>query len=294
MDTEDMADPEGATLILLGYRDRNVHELVCHEVAERAGCYDRLGVKVKAVLGSDHPEAALSAGLGGSLVETLRGQRRWRAALVHTLHPMFWMWVREADPATATGPTALAGHPEGSIVWAFTQKVLADRGVADDELSVLRFPVGIAGDHQRLEALTSGAVDAAVLGSTFAPGALVRRGLAPWSYFGEALRFPTAGVAVDVDRTDVDERSVQAVVAAQRASMRRIKQGEPVALDAVASLLHESTREDALHLLRDYISPQYGPGHQEVQAVGAAARVWLTAQLGVGTESAADFFEGVR
>ena len=221
-------------MILLGYRDRNVHELVCHEVAARAGYYERAGVEVQAVPGSDYPEAALSAGLGGSLVEALHGQRRWKAALVHTVHPLFWLWTGKAD-AAANGPRALAGHPEGSIVWSFTTRLLRARTLCDPELPVLRFPVGTAGDHQRLEALTSGAVDAAVLGATFAPSALSRVGLTQSLFFGDALRFPTAGVAVDLDRTTLDDPSVQAVVEAQRAAIRDVKNGDPVAVDAVAS-----------------------------------------------------------
>jgi hypothetical protein len=288
-----MAVSVGATLILLGYRDRNVHELVCHEVAERAGYYDRFGVEVKAVPGSDHPEAALSAGLGGSMVEALRGQRRWRAALVHTLHPLFWMWAREADTAI-TNPATLAGHPEGSIVWAFTKRLLADRGVAIDEISVLRFPVGIAGDHQRLEALTSGAVDAAVLGATFAPSALPRLGLVQTMFFGETLRFPTAGVAVDLDRTEVEHPAVRAVVAAQSAAMLKIKQRDPVALDAVASLLHGSSRDDAQRLLVDHLSLQYGPEQREVHDAGAGALIWLKDELRADEPSAADFYEEIR
>jgi hypothetical protein len=287
------AGSEGATLVLLGYRDRNVHELLCHEVAKRAGYYDRVGVEVEAVPGSDYPEAALSAGLGGSLVEALRGQRRWKAALVHTLRPLFWIWARKAD-AAITGSTTLAGHPEGSIVWAFTRKLLSARGVGDAELSVLRFPVGSAGDRQRLQALTSGAVDAAVLGATFAPNAISRLGLTQSLFFGEALRFPTAGVAVDMDRTNIDHPSVRAVVAAQRAAIQNVKYGDPVALDAVASLLHESSRKDALRLLRDYISPQYGPEYQDIQVAGADALGWLTEELRQHEQAATDFYEEVR
>lgn len=149
-------------MILLGYRDHNVHELVCHEIAARAGYYDRLGIDVKAVSGPDHPEAALSAGLGGSLVETLRGQRRWKVALVHTLHPLFWIWTRKGDTRSA-GPTVVAGHPEGSIVCAFTQRMLSYRWAGHGTPSMLRFPAGSAGDRQRLEALRSGEADAAVL-----------------------------------------------------------------------------------------------------------------------------------
>jgi hypothetical protein len=282
-----------ATSILLGYRDHNVHELVCHEVAERAGYYERFGVEVKAVPGADHPEAALSAGLGGSMVEALRGQRQWRAALVHTLHPLFWMWAREAT-ATIASPAALAGHPEGSIVWAFTKRLLAGRGAEVNEISVLRFPVGTGGDNQRLEALTSGAVDAAVLGATFAPSALLQLGLVQTLFFGEGLRFPTAGVAVDLDLTGVGHPAVRAVVAAQSAAILKIKQGDPVALDAVVSLLHGSSRDDAHRLLADYLSLEYGPEQRDVHDAGADAIMWLKDELRPDQPSAADFYEELR
>ena len=190
-------------MILLGYRDHNVHELVCHEIAQRAGYYDRLGIEVEAVPGSDHPEAALSAGLGGSLIEALREQRRWKVALVHTLHPLFWIWTREAR--TKAAPTVLAGHPEGSIVSAFTQKVIHSHRTGDEAPTVLHFPAGSTGDHRRLEALKSGVAGAAVLGSAFAPSALSRHGLTESLFFGAALRFPTAGVAFDAERTTLDK-----------------------------------------------------------------------------------------
>jgi hypothetical protein len=280
-------------VILLGYRDHNVHELVCHEVADRAGLYDRAGVRVVAVPAVDHPEAALSAGLGGSLVEAVRGQRRWRAALVHTVHPLFWMWARERD-TPVTSSSVVAGHPEGSIVWAFTQRLLADRGLAADELSVLRHPVGVEGDHRRLEALTSGAADVAVLGATFAPAALARRGLAELLFFGETLRFPTTGVAVDLDRAEVGGSSVRGVVAAQRAAILKIRSRDPVALDAVASLVHDSSREDAQHLLTEHLSLQYGAGRRTVHDAGADALMWLNGLLRPDTPSGADFYEEVR
>ncbi|QQZ16669.1 hypothetical protein [Rhodococcus sp. 21391] len=280
-------------MILLGYRDHNVHELVCHEIAERAGYYDRLGIEVEAVPGPDHPEAALSAGLGGSLVEALRGQRRWKVALVHTLHPLFWIWTRK-EGTGSTGPTVLAGYPEGSIVGAFTQKVLNDHWSAEEAPAVLRFPAGSTGDRLRVEALTSGVADAAVLGSAFAPSALSRLGLTDSLFFGVALKFPTAGVAVDVARTSVDHPSVRKVVAAQTAAIAKVRSRDPVALDAVASLLHDSSRADAQRLLADYLSPQYGPDPRDVHAAGADALDWLAGALHTSGHTAAEFYEAVR
>ena len=280
-------------MILLGYRDHNVHELVCHEIAARAGYYDRLGIEVKAVSGTDHPEAALSAGLGGSLVETLRGQRRWKVALVHTLHPLFWIWTRNGSTRSA-GPAVVAGHPEGSIVCAFTQRMLSYRWAGRDAPSMLRFPAGSAGDRQRLEALRSGEADAAVLGSAFAPGTLSRLGLAESLFFGVAMRFPTAGVAVDVGKTGIDHPSVRKVVAAQTAAIAKIRSRDPVALDAVASLLHDDSGTDAQRLLSDYLSPQYGPDPRDVRAAGADAIEWLAGVLNTGGSTAADFYEAVQ
>ncbi|WAM12178.1 hypothetical protein [Rhodococcus sp. JS3073] len=279
-------------MILLGYRDHNVHELVCHEIAKRARYYDRLGIDVEAVPGSEHPEAELSAGLGGSLVEALRGQRHWKVALVHTLHPLFWIWERRGGTQPA-GPTVLAAHPEGSIVWAFTQRLLTS-WAGDEAPSVRHFPGGIAGDRQRLEALRSGAADAAVLGSAFAPSALSRLGLTESLFFGAALRFPTAGIAVDLQRTSLDDPSVRKVVAAQTAAIGDVENRTPVALDAVASLLHDSSRADAQRMLSDYLSPRYGPDPQDVRAAGADACEWLTGVLPASGHTTPDFYEAVR
>jgi hypothetical protein len=279
-----------SAVILLGYRDRNVHELLCHEVARRAGYYDRFGVEVRAVPAAEHPEASLSAGLGGSLVESVRGRRRWRAALVHTVHPLFWIWQREERPA----PTVLAGHPEGSIVLAFTERLLSRPGSGNAAPSILHFPAGDDGDLDRLEALTSGAVDAAVLGSNFAPSTLSRLGLTESLFFGDALRFPTAGVAVDLDLTSVDDPSVRAVVAAQQAALLTVRSRDPLAVEVVASFLHRSDEHDAPRFLEDYLAPQYGADRADVRAAGADALAWLTEEPHPDGTVAADFYVEVR
>jgi hypothetical protein len=262
-------------------------------VAARAGCYRDRGVEVEAVPEAEHPEAFLSAGLGGSLVETVRGVRRWQAALVHTVDPLFWIWSRDAAPALAE-VSRLAGHRDGSIVWAFTEQVLGDLGVRTAGVARLSFPVGVNGDHQRLEALRSGAVEAAVIGSAFAPSALARLGLSQRLFFGDSITFPTAGIAVDVGRTDVDDPEVQAVVAAQIDALALIAEEDPVAVDAVAALLPGSTRQDAELLLRDYLSRQYGPDPQAVQDVGADALAWLCQVLSISPGPAANFYEEIK
>src|SRR4051812_42768097 len=244
-----------SAVILLGYRDRNVHELLCHEVARRGGYYDRFGVEVRAVPAAEHPEASLSAGLGGSLVESVRGRRRGRAALVHTRHPLFWIWQRGERPA----PTVLGRHPQGSIGFAFTQRLLSRPGSGNAAPSILHFPAGDDGDLDRLEALTSGAVDAAVLGSNFAPSTLSRLGLTESLFFGDALRFPTAGVAVDLDLTSVDDPSVQAVVPAQQAAPRKVRSRDPLAGEGAAALLHRSDARDAPRGVEDSPAPPDRP-----------------------------------
>jgi ABC-type nitrate/sulfonate/bicarbonate transport system substrate-binding protein len=280
-------------MVLLGYRDRNVHELVVHETAFRAGSYARLGVDVQTVAGQEHPEAPLSAGLGGSLIETLKGHRTWCAGLVHTLHPLFWVWGR-GEGAALTDLRSLAGHPDGSIVSAFTDKLLEDRGLRIEALDVERFPVGIPGDHERLKALTSGSVDAAVLGTAFAPTALARLGLTQLMFFGNAMMFPTAGLGIDAAMIDPDGSEVRAVIDAQREALELIKAEAAVAVDAVAALLPESLREDAERLLRDYVAPNYGPTPEDVETVGSGSVAWLSDVLAVEPGSVRNFYEKVR
>ncbi len=107
--------------------------------------------------------------------------------------------------------------------------------------------MGIPGDHERLKALMSGSVDAAVLGTSFAPTALARLGLTQLLFFGDAMMFPTAGLGIDAAMIDPDGWEVRAVIDAQREGLELIKAQATVAVNAVAALLPEArarTRKD--------------------------------------------------
>lgn len=277
--------------MLLGYRDRNVHELVCHEVAHRSGEYERSGVDVQIVEGRTDPDAPLSAGLGGSLVETLHGRRRWRAVLVHTVHPLFWLWT--LAPGTERPLTGrLAAHPEDSIVWLLSRRAIRAGGTDPDRIDVVRLPVGSAGDRDRFRMLERGEVEAAVLGTSHAPAALKRLGFTQHCFFGDVVQFPTAGIAVDTEKIDPEDPMVGRAVAAQRAAIGRIRRGEPVVVDTVMDLLATNDRQDAHEFVRDYLSQGYGVDSSTARMVGAAGAEWLKGELGAVGE-AGDFYSSV-
>jgi ABC-type nitrate/sulfonate/bicarbonate transport system substrate-binding protein len=282
-----------SAVMQLGYRDRNVHELICHEVAVRSGSYQRRGVDVLAVPASEHPDAPLSAGLGGSLIETLKNQRSWRCALVHTVRPLFWVWGL-LDGAAFVDVQTVAGHPDGSIVRALTEELFEDHGLPFPRLDAHRIPVGEQGDHDRLDLLISGAVDVAVLGTAFAPSMLVRRGLTQHAFFGDATRFPTAGIAVDTDLIAPDDPLVTAVVGAQREALELIKAQSPEAVDAIVALIPGASRDDAVQMLRDVVAPHYGPSRNEIETVADNALAWLSQLLTLDPRSAQHFYEETR
>jgi|1186.fasta_scaffold124876_2 hypothetical protein len=265
--------------MLLGYRDRNVHELVCHEVAERTGEYRRRGVRVEVVDGRATPEAPLSAGLGGSLMESLRGRRSWRAALVQTVRPLFWLWARTPDPPDAVGRSVLAAHPEDSIVWLLTRRLTCLAGGGTDRLEVVHFPAGATGDDERLGALTRGEVDFAVVGASCAPDSIRRRGLHPYAFFGDCMQFPTAGIAVDTAKLAVQHPEVQAIAAAQRAAMERIQRAEPVVIDAVMDLLGTRNRQDAQNLVTEFLVEGYATTSEDVRELAPHAVRWLSSEI---------------
>jgi hypothetical protein len=270
--------------MLLGYRDRNVHELLCHEVASRTGEYESREIVVDVVDGRARPDVALSAGLGGSLLEAVSGRRRWQAVSVQTVRPLFWLWTR-CDGDSQTPPRRMAGHPEDSIVWKLTLRVARVSRADPDGLDIIRFPVGSPGDRDRLRALLRGDVDAAVLGSSHAPAAIRRLGLTPKVFFGDVVRFPTAGIAVDTDQLAPDDRRVRTLIAAQHAAIDRVRRREPVVVDAVMALLGTTNRADAEHFVSDYLAPAYGVDASEARAAGSAAVEWLNMKAPVDNEA---------
>jgi hypothetical protein len=262
--------------IELGYRDRNVHELVVHELAERLGEYDRRGIEVVAVADQAAP---LSAGLGGSAVERLLDRRRWIVRQVHTVRPLFWLWGSRG--------TRIATHPEGSIPWRFTGRILERVGMLATER--VPFPAGPAADLARLDALLEGTVDAAVVGSSVAPSLARRLGLSELAYFGDILAVPTVGIAVDAALIDPHDAAVEAVVEAQASALEALRARDARAVDVVLTLLPRGTRDDAVAYLDEYLAVGYDvtPGN----AAEAAADFvdWLARELEV--EPVADLYD---
>lgn len=256
--------------IEFGYRDRNVHELVCHELAERMGEYRRRGIEVVAVA---DPAAPLSAALGGSVMERLLGRREWVVRQVYTVHPLFWIWGRGAERPNGR----IAMHPEGSIPWRFTQRVL---GPGFDGLEPVPFSSGPDADIARLDALVAGDVELAVTGSSVAPSIAQGFGLTEVAFFGDALTIPTTGVAVDAALIDPRHPSITAIVDAHAAALRALRARDPRAAEAVLALLPRGTAADAEAYVERYLAPGYGPSAAEARRAGAEFVTWLEPELG--------------
>lgn len=254
----------------LGYRDPNVHELIVHELALRLGEYERRGVVAEAVDGATHPMAPMSAGLGGCAVEHVRQIRLWAVLYVNTIQPLFWLRA-----STGTTPRGLVGqrvavHPDGSVVRFFTDAVLGRLGVDPEDVTFVPYGGGPAGDIARLEALASGEVVAAVIGSSVAPAAAEARGFPALAFFGEVLSIPTTGLAVDRALLDPGDPRLRAVVAAQRAARAALGERPAEAAAVVRDLLAVGDLAHAIDFVDRYLTSAYDVQLEDAAKAGAA------------------------
>lgn len=267
--------------IALGCRDRNVHELVCHETALRLGEYERRGIEVEIIDETRERQTAVTVALGGSSVERLQGQRTWTIRLAHTVRPLFWLRAGRPLEAAALRGHRIATHPVGSLPWRLTTRVLTLLGAAIDDVEPVPFPSGAEGDLARLEAILSGAVAAGVVGSAVAPAAAERLGACEVASFGDVLRLPTVGIAADADRTTPDDPSLAALIDAHRAGASALRGRQPGTVEAVHALLREGDRTDAADFRDRYLAPHYGVSTDEARRAGADYVAWMATELGV-------------
>lgn len=267
-------------MLALAYRDRNVHELVCHTIAEQTGEYERRGVEVATVDIGTTPEAPLCAGLGGCALEAVTRQRRWVVRYVHTVTPLFWIWAGAGATARSLQGRRIATHPEGSIPWRLAARVLCTIGLSLDSVAPVPFPAGPDADLTRLDAVVRGDVHAAIVGSSVPPSMAEGCGLTQIAFFGDVLTIPTTGVAVDASLLDPAHPAVEGVVEAQRAALQSLRRRDDAAITAVLSLLPRATHADAASFVNSHLSRGYGVETQQASEAGAHFVRWLAGEVG--------------
>jgi hypothetical protein len=247
-------------------------------VAQRSGEYVRRGIDVQ--LSSEHGEGehhvpTLLLGLVGATVQGTPGE----PLLTYTTAPLFWLRARAPIALRDLAGTLVAGYPAGSPVDLLTRWVLHCTGLGES-VSTCHFAAGRAGDVARLRALSSAEVDVAVVGSGVSRGFADAFGSGSTEvlFFGDVVRVPSVGLALQTPTHDAAAPTLRAVVDAHEAALTQIRARRRLAVDACLQLIARGTRADAQLLVDDYaarwspVDPRYSAATRRVFATWLSTR----------------------
>lgn len=212
------------TSVTLGFKAFDPHELLCHFVAVEAGLYKSKALKVELVDITFIPEADLpspwfQASCGAALASAVKGIPQ-RVVLVAVDKPMFWLYARPGissigelrNQRIATFPAIAPPHHLANIIMS-----RAGLDVASEV--TLR---SARDDVARLGLLKSGHVDAAIISSSVAPAKLTALGFNTLCLFGDQIRIPTTGLAIDQSYLDQEPEITRLLVDAHKESLKVI------------------------------------------------------------------------
>lgn len=212
------------TPVTLGFKAFDAHELLCHFVAVEAGLYRREKLQVDLaditfVPDTELPAHFFQASCGAALTSALKGLGQ-RVVLVAVDRPLFWIYAR--DPGMSLAGLAqcrIATFPVMAPPHQMANFLLRKAGL-DTRTDVTLMQA--RDDAARFGLLKSGSVEAAVISSAIAPARMARQGFHPLCWFGEELRVPSTGLAIDQAFLRREAEQVQAMVRVHRESLQLI------------------------------------------------------------------------
>ena len=223
--------------IKLGFKAFDPHELLCHFLAHKAGLYRRENISVQLIDITFTPDDALAphlfqASCGAALAAALKGAPQ-RVIAVAVDRPMFWIygadhiadWADLVDGRFATFPAPAPPHQMANII-------LQKAGVDMARLGLLPARDDVA----RLGLLKSGSVDAAVISSSISPVKIEQYGIKTLAFFGDKLRLPSTGLAVDEAFIKAEPDLTTTLAEIWRGSLARIHED----VELVATVLEET------------------------------------------------------
>lgn len=275
----------------LAFRAFDVHELACHFVAQRAGLYAARGLEVHLLDANFVPEERLPphtfhAACTAALLDWLKGAAL-EVVFIACERPMFWLAGRPgmAAPEELAGGR-IAGYPPGSPPAELLRLVLRTH-----DFGVGREPVAVAArdDAARLGLLLAGEVDAAVISSALLPGRLRQRGLPLLELFGDALRLPSTGLAVNSEMRQREPELLRAMCGCYRESLELLHGDGRLSRDALAAAIDFGGAEpgEALELVRRCYTVD-GRCAEDVLDAAVEAMCRL---VGAGPRVAADLYD---
>ena len=225
------------TTIEVGFKAFDPHELLCHFVAVNAGLYKRENIDVELidisfVADTELPSHVCQVSCGAALGSALRGMPQ-RILFVATDKPMFWIYSNnEIKSLGELARSKIATFPAIAPPYHLANIILKKSGI-----NVERDIVWLSArdDVARFGLLASGNVDAAVISSIIAPAKIEQTGKNRLCFFGDKIRIPTTGLAVDQSYLEKETELIKTLVNILKHSLSIIHQ-DP---NAVARVLKE-------------------------------------------------------
>jgi ABC-type nitrate/sulfonate/bicarbonate transport system substrate-binding protein len=224
--------------VKIGFKAFDAHELLCHFVAVKAGLYAKENIDVELiditfVAEADLPEDVFQASCGAALSSALRGFSQ-KIIVVATDRPMFWIYSNNSissledlqDSRIATFPAIAPPHYLANII-------LGKHGI-DVEQQVKLLPA--RDDTARFGLLGAAYVDAAVISSALSPVQIEQQGFNNLCFFGDEIRIPTTGLAVDQSFIEKEPELIRTLVGIYKYSLSLIASDPAL----VASVLEDN------------------------------------------------------
>lgn len=274
--------------IHLAFKAYDVHELLCHAIAEATGLYTEAGLAVTLIDATFVPDEALPentfhAACGAALASFLKGQRR-KVVFIACDRPMFWLYGRPGiETLEQLTQAKVATFPDVAPPAHFLRKFLSDAGIAPGLLPS-------RDDAARLALLTSGSVDAALLSSLYLPHEVESRGPLQLAFMGDSLRLPSTGLAVGVELYEEQPELVAAMTAVYQQAMKTVYDDDETVLQSVladAFSMPQKGLDKATKTVRDC----YNPVGYSDESLTQSAVDSMAATMGMATRAPADLYE---
>ena len=182
-----------------GIKAFDIHELLCHFVAQRGGFYAAAGLDVKLVDTTFTPDEKLPVADYFQVACGAAAFSRdiaFRVFLAAVTRPMFWLYGSAGtEKVEQLAGKRIATFPPLAPPYWFNRIALRNHGLDPDKDVELK---PARDDAIRLGLLREGAVDAALISSAISPVTLQELGLNVLSLVGDEIRFVTSGIATIV------------------------------------------------------------------------------------------------
>ena len=209
------------TLVHLGFKAFDAHELLCHFVAEEAGLYKRHRLQIRLAditfaNDADLPQDMYQVSCGAALSSALQGASQ-QIVFVATDKPMFWLYAsRHINSLKDLKNKKLATFPAIAPPSHLANIILQTAGV-DPKTDIALSPC--RDDVARFGLLKTGGADAAVISSAIPPMTVEKAGFRELCFCGDVLRIPTTGLAAHETQLQQNAGLVETLVAILRESL---------------------------------------------------------------------------